>query len=593
MTNRVSCRARTGGRPRNGRLRRYRLGAVAIAGSLALAGCGTAAGPEPTPSESRIRPSEPVSAPDGTPHIDGFTLVFAKEYSAEEGPGADLQNRDDEAGGAGESDAGLNAAALGYRQVASMDLDDPEDPDAPESETPSPAEPSSPSGPSSPESPSPEPEPTPSVEIPGQETPSDQPTPSQHPGGSDPNNPSVPPSDTPSSSGDEGSEQPQDSGTPHVDGAVIAGHYLLAYANDAAAVTHQVTVYDLQNGEREWSRIDPGLLDCYPGDPAICMLQNYTDGTWAESSVSSLNAENGNLETFEVGSPGTFAYVGVSEQTAYFLTWDGTHAVHMTGFDPTGAPVIDKNLRVDIPDPAAVPNIESWISNGRALISVPGSEPGIYVADANAFANYALSVPCISASDGMACTSQSDPSTLIGIDNLGRQVWEQSVAGSELIASGRVTASLSELQGQLDGASQDAQDTPQAGEAARAMLVASGDHLEQVNITGSRLDVGQRGTVSVGSGSVEGLDLTHDAAIVSVADRAEGFGEEADPQLTSSILVGPDGQILSQLAENRREELAAGNLSGQTIHSHTFQWQGDSLVYTDEVSGIVAVYQAN
>ena len=371
-----------------------------------------------------------------------------------------------------------------------------------------------------------------------------------------------------------------------VDGVVRSDDYLLVYSNDEGDMAHQVTAYDLTNGEREWSRVDPNWLDCHMGDPAICIGTEYSNGAWQNVSASVFDSSTGDLRSIEVGDEGTFAFVGASEGISYFLTWDGTHAVHMTGFDPSGAPVIDKNLRTDVPEPRNVEAIDVWIGKGRVLISIPGAEPGIYVASANAYANYSLSEPCISASDGIACADAANPDVLRAIDSVGRERWQVGLGGASLLDSAEFSGSLDDLQGQMGAVEDDSS-------SSEKYLVVTGSDVTTAQKDGSKLNLGERGTVDTGSADVTGIDLSHDATLLSVAEPVEGIGEASPPQIVSSILVGTDGEVASKLPHSRAKTLAdQGLLGGEVVQAHTLAWSDDELIYTDQTTGIVAVYRA-
>ncbi|MGO1590693.1 MAG: hypothetical protein ACTHW1_05030 [Ancrocorticia sp.] len=528
--------------------------AAAVVTASALAACTPTSDPNPDPSASETpgMPATPVVAPAGTPEIDGYTLVFAKKYSESEGPGAEISG--DSAGAIGRND---DDGARGSET-------DTSDSDG--------AGTSSPTTPKSPDD---------------DATDSSQPTESS-------------------------SEKPSDSPTPdsagmheqgRIDGAVLAGDYLLAYANDEDGTSHQVTAYDVLDGDREWSRVDPGWLDCSAGELVICTSSEYSGGTWTDTDAFVFDHSTGNLQSFDVGASGTFSYVGTSDQVAYFLTWDGTHAVHMTGFDSTGVPVIDKNLRASIPAPTAVTAIDAWMAGGRAFISIPGSDPGIYVANANAFANYALATPCIFATDGMACTDQSAANSLTAVDSVGREQWTHSLDGAEFLESGEFSGSLDQLEEQLlpaEGSASEPQSTPNpSGTAAQntdpmvaRYLVPASDHLETIDRTGATLDLGARGTVNIGDAEPQAIDLSHEHSIVTVAQLGEPVGEASTPRVVSTILMGGDGTVLSRLPDSRMGELSDELLGGTEILAHSFQWQDGLLVFTDDTTGIVAVYRA-
>ena len=518
------------------------LTALALLAASVLAGCGpTASDPntDPTASQTPAASGAPIKAPDGTPELDGFTLVFAKEYSEAEGPSANS------VGAIGSNEAGRGGTTSDPSSTAAAA--------APSSATST----------------------KPTV---SEETPSSKPSAVTSATAS----PSAPTEAT------ESSEPGQ------IDGAIVAGDYLLAYANDSGSMSHQATAYDLNTGEREWSRVDPGWLECPAQDPAICVSTDYTAGAWQATAASVFDDTTGDLRVLEVGHAGTFSLVGTTNHTAYFLTWDGTHAVHMTGFDPSGAPVIDKNLRLDIPAPNEVTSIDAWMGDGRALISVPGSQPGIYVSSSNAFANYDLSTPCISATDGIACSVTDDPNTLTAIDSVGREKWRAQLDGAELLESGHFAGSLGQLEDQLTS---NASDGEEAGgkdsSSSKEYLVVAKDQLETATLNGTTLDLGERGSVDLGKAELLAVDFSHAATVLQVALPAGSAGEASAPQIISSILVGPDGKVASQLSESRASQLASEGLSGgEEIYPHTFAWSGGALVLTDETTGLVAVYRA-
>ena len=512
--------------------------ALALLAASVLAGCAPKASDpntDPTASQTPSASRAPIKAPDGTPELDGFTLVFAKEYSEAEGPSANS------VGAIGSNGAGRGGSTSDPSSTAAA-------------VTPSP-------------------QPTTSEETPSSK-------------------PSAVASATASPSATLEATESSEPG--QIDGAIVAGDYLLAYANDSGSMSHQATAYDLNTGEREWSRVDPGWLECPAQDPAICVSTDYTAGAWQATAASVFDDTTGDLRALEVGHAGTFSLVGTTNHTAYFLTWDGTHAVHMTGFDPSGAPVIDKNLRLDIPAPNEVTSIDAWMGDGRALIAIPGSQPGIYVSSSNAFANYDLSTPCISATDGIACSVTDDPNTLTAIDSVGREKWRAQLDGAELLESGHFAGSLGQLEDQLTSKASDGEEAGGKDSASsKKYLVVAKDQLETATLNGTTLDLGERGTVDLGQAELLAIDFSHATTVLQVALPAGSAGEASAPQIISSILVGPDGKVASQLSESRASQLASEGLSGgEEIYPHTFAWSGGALVLTDETTGLVAVYRA-
>lgn len=230
-----------------------------------------------------------------------------------------------------------------------------------------------------------------------------------------------------------------------LDGVLTDGVSVAVYRNDPVEMKYYLTGYEISNGEQDWSRSGDGWLACHEGSLVVCETLTYSQGTWVSQSPGMLNVDSGGMSSLDVGHAGTFAFVGSYDDVAYFLTWDGTRSIHMTGFDSSGAPVIDKNLKLEIPQANAAANIETWMSGGMAWVRVPGAQPGIYVSSTNLFTHADVATPCISAADGVLCTAGDDPFTMVAIDDRANEVWRRATSGVTIPNSAHTQAVLADI----------------------------------------------------------------------------------------------------------------------------------------------------
>ncbi|MFT0848120.1 hypothetical protein VR010_10240 [Actinomycetaceae bacterium L2_0104] len=513
-------------------------GAVVLAAGLALSGCGDSTSSSPSGSPSVVvsqtpTPSLPVGqvvAPEGTPEIDGFDLIFATQY-----PGT------------------TDGAAVNG----------------------------------------------------------------------------------------EGSGTGSGSETLGVDGVFTADNAVVAYRNDPNELKYQITGYEIATGEQDWSRAGDGWIECHEDSLIVCETLSYSQGIWSRENPSVLDVVGGGFRSLDVGELGTFVFVGSHDAVAYFLTWDGTRSIHMTGFDDSGAPVVDKNLKLDVPSENAVADIETWMSGGMAWVGVPGEDPGVYAAATNLYGSAEVTPPCISASDGALCTGLNAPTTVVAIDDRGKESWRRATDG-EILGSGTTQATLSDIEkvflqpsptishvpdpgivpgpgdptkpatagskdqdalspsgaGEpvskaaaktaLKGSTDDADDSVKVDEV---YLVSAGEEIAFAYQRGSTLRLPDRGSLELEQSNVESIDLSHAVSIVNVSQVSDSAGETGAARVFSSILVDDEGNVLSQLSPDQAAELLDGGEPGEQIAAHSLAWQGSNLVFSDGKSGLVAVYR--
>ena len=136
-------------------------------------------------------------------------------------------------------------------------------------------------------------------------------------------------------------------------GVVVSGKTVVSVHHDFKAKSSELAGYAPGEAKALWKKTADGWVDCVGDSPTVCLTSNYEDGEWSVGDPRILNPASGRFKDLSVGPAGTFQFVGVREGVAYFLTWDGTKDVHVTGFDADGAPVADKNLRIAAPKAAA------------------------------------------------------------------------------------------------------------------------------------------------------------------------------------------------------------------------------------------------
>lgn len=438
-----------------------------------------------------------------------------------------------------------------------------------------------------------------------------------------------------------------DSGGVGVDGVLTADAAVAVYHNDLDAMKFQMTGYQISTGEQEWSRSGEGWISCHEGSLVVCETLTYSQGVWAAEDPGVLNVDSGGMRLLDVGAPDTFRFVGSHDDVAYFLTWDGTRSIHMTGFDASGAPVIDKNLKLDTPGAGAgaVASIETWMAGGMAWVRVPGAKPGVYVSAANLFAQADVQTPCISAADGVLCTASDDRATMVAIDDRGKEAWRRTTHSVSIASSGESEATLDDIREVFLDSNPTATHRPDPGtvpgpgdptgpatagagngtkvadggdgatkvvatptaepqdmhdlrlalpESADQMYVVStGQGVALATRSGSVLHLPGHGEVDLADRALEAIDLSHEVAVIDVSRSAEGTGETGAARVRSSILIDGEGTVLSELSTKRAAELLEGSELAEQLEAHHFAWQGSNLVFRDDASGIAAVYRQN
>lgn len=431
--------------------------------------------------------------------------------------------------------------------------------------------------------------------------------------------------------------------TPAFDGLLVSDDYVAVYSNDLSTKTYEITGYRVSSSAQEWSHEGNGILSCHDGDIVVCETKSYSGGVWTTEDAWLFSMNAGGFQALDVGAVGTFSYVGYYDDAVYFLTWDGTRSVHMTGFDESGVPVVDKNLKVSAPAVSERLNLETWMNGSHALITFAGETPVLYNASTNLFADMDVTVPCVSLDDGAVCTSAEDPAILIGIDQRVREVWRHATKSVTLLDASSDDVSLKSFEELFlisppsatmrpDPGIEPGPGHPTPGKTAAATPGTSSAQFTSASIAaaGEKTDPELRPTlrgdfptkvdwlyatvsdekamllaltddalllpgerkVTLGGQMVESVDLSDEVAIVNVSAVDPSPGEAGATRVFSSILVGKDGTVLSSLPSAQVAEIfEQASVAGQQIQAHTFTWKDDYLVFSDPSQGIVAVYE--
>lgn len=232
---------------------------------------------------------------------------------------------------------------------------------------------------------------------------------------------------------------------PAFDGVLVSEDYVAVYSNNLSEQTYEITGYSVSSGSKDWSHEGDGILSCDDGGVVVCETKSYTDGVWTTAGVWLFSIDVGGFQALDIGDAGTYSYVGDDDGNVYFLTWDGTRSVHMTGFDESGVPVVDKNLKVSAPTASENLDLETWMNGSHAVINFPGEAPILYDASTNLFAEVDVAAPCISLKDGAVCTSSQDPATVVGIDDRVRESWRHTTTAVSLLDATSKAVSLDDF----------------------------------------------------------------------------------------------------------------------------------------------------
>lgn len=448
----------------------------------------------------------------------------------------------------------------------------------------------------------------------------------------------------------EPASSPGDSITsPAFDGVLANSDYVAVYSNDLLAKTYEITGYRISSGAQEWSHEGNGILSCRDSDIVVCETKSYTDGVWTTEAAWLFSLDIGGFRALDVGSAGTFSYVGDNDDVAYFLTWDGTRSIHVTGFDESGVPVVDKNLKVKAPSPAKNVDPETWMNGSHALIDYPGETPILYDAAHNLATEVDVAAPCISVRNGAVCMSSQAPGTIIGMNDRMRESWRHTTTAVSLLDTASEDVTLEDVKNLFLTSQPTATQIPDpdivpgpghptpgatavatpgtlpaqlavvivdaatsgisatAGEKPAPRPTSDSDvpaGLEKLYATVAGQDAvllalaegmlslpGER-VVALGGQEVESVDLSEEVAIVNVSAADPSPGESGPTRVFSSILVGKDGRVLSALPSDRIAKLfEQSDAAGQQIAAHTFTWKNDYLIFADASRGVVAVYE--
>lgn len=438
---------------------------------------------------------------------------------------------------------------------------------------------------------------------------------------------------------------------PAFDGVLVSEDYIAVYSNDLLEQTYEITGYRISSGTQEWHHDGSGILSCHDGDTVVCEMKTYTSGVWTTEDVWLFSLDVGGFQALDVGGAGTFFYVGDYDGVVYFLTWDGTRSIHMTGFDESGIPVVDKNLKVKAPTSAKNRGPETWMNGSHALVDYPGETPILYDAVSNLAAEVDVTAPCISVRNGVVCASSQDPGTIIGINDRMRESWRHTTTAVSLLDTASEDVPLEDFKDLFFLSQPPVTQIPDPdivpgpghptpgktaaatpGRSSAQVVVARGsDTTSGITVqAGENTNLSPRPTldgnfpedldwlyatvadeeavllaladkilllpgnhaVELGNQVVESVDLSRKSAIVNVSVVDPSPGESGSTRVLSSILVGKDGTVLSALPSARILEIfAQSDAAGQQIAAHTFTWKDDYLVFTDARQGTVAVYK--
>ena len=227
--------------------------------------------------------------------------------------------------------------------------------------------------------------------------------------------------------------------------AVTDGKVVATIRNDLSRSTHTVTGYSVKTGKKMWTVKDEGWLEC--------------------------TRTSGKTVALKVGPNGKFVFAGTHEDIAYFLTWEGTEDIHMTGFDKTGAPVADKNLKISAPKSTVKHGVKADMSGPYASVRTE-DESGVYVAGRNGYGPLPVTGPCIAVRDGAVCQVEGG---IVGVHPNSKEAWridtsvtvvpssvisELTLAKAEKLLQGALSNSVGTASGPTDDHKPEASQTP-------------------------------------------------------------------------------------------------------------------------------------
>ncbi|WP_182049752.1 hypothetical protein [Changpingibacter yushuensis] len=369
------------------------------------------------------------------------------------------------------------------------------------------------------------------------------------------------------------------------DGTLVVGGDVVVYRSDLSAQTYTVTGYTSPNYTESWSTTGAGWLTCSNASEIVCEAMSYDQGVRTVENVFMLSPHDGTSTELPAGSPGTFLFVGMYADVAYFLTWDGTTYMHMTGFDGTGAAVNDANLRIQAPESSEVVDVDATVAGAFARVSVPGSEAVLFSFERNSVLFSGVPDECVGLSDGVVCADSSAP--FIGYSISGKE-WQVPVPGAILLSStGAPNLTLRSARTMLESIADAVAAVPDADH----YIVPESDSLELAQLDDGTLVLPAGYSVPLSDATVSGVDLTHDVVIVNVRRVGDATGESGGNTIDYSVLVAADGHVAASLDDDAlRHLLSSRNEATMDLQPFTLGWSGNQLVFTDEVDGIVGLY---
>ena len=253
--------------------------------------------------------------------------------------------------------------------------------------------------------------------------------------------------------------------------AVTDGKVVATIRNDLSRSTHTVTGYSVKTGKKMWTVKDEGWLECTRTSPIVCQTTVYEEGDRTVTDASILTLSSGKTVALKVGPNGKFVFAGTHEDIAYFLTWEGTEDIHMTGFDKTGAPVADKNLKISAPKSTVKHGVMADLSAPSAWVRTE-DESGVYVAGRNGYGPLPVTGPCIAVRDGAVCQVEGG---IVGVHPNSKEAWridtsvtvvpssvisELTLAKAEKLLQGALSNSVGTASGPTDDHKPEASQTP-------------------------------------------------------------------------------------------------------------------------------------
>ncbi|AWE41474.1 hypothetical protein [Actinobaculum sp. 313] len=425
-------------------------------------------------------------------------------------------------------------------------------------------------------------------------------------------------------------EMPTDNGA--INGVAYDGDNILVYQNDLPEITHTVTGYSLRTGEKLWDFSGAGWIECDGNAFVVCETLTYEQGNRVADSAVTVDLKDGTRDTLDVGKAGTFALAAVSDDTAYFLTWQGTRDVHMTGFDAAGAPVADRNLRLGVPSDAQASNISTALTGSYINIGISGVGSGVYSIDHNVFFPLPTSGPCVAVSDGVVCAGNE---SAVGLSEDGQTEWELDVVDVQLLESAAAPdVNLSEARQQLlelgmavrrpgnpvkdsehsgseppsVGASSETSPGDSESSAADAdaagsqddnaggktqyYALATADGFTELTLTDGTLAIPDHElSADIAATSVVSADFTRVPGIINVIQAGPTSGEASGTAVHSSILIGENWDVLARFDSDQAGDITDQGEPGEVISPYTFLRSGDLLIFVNAVEGVVVAYR--